>query len=372
MNEKRLQEIIERKAAIKTEMDKADVEQLRKLSDEADALIAEEKQIRSKMDLFGKLGDTVSKPEDRSVASEAEKRGRDLMQNRAVTVATEGVLLPQHTSKDVKPGFNEVSSIVDRVDVMPLPGGESFKQAYMKNYGEGEYTAEGAAYNETVPNFGYAEIKKTKITAYSEVTEEVVKLPAANYEEVVMRGVPVAIRKKLAKEILIGNGESGHLTGIFDDGATAIDPATDLSLKAIDEHTLDEIIYSFGGDEDVEDTAVLILSKADLKAFTKVRGSDKKKVYDIKPNGNTGTIDGVPYIIASACKPLSVDTTAAQSYCMAYGPLKNYTLGVFSEMEIMRSTDYKFKEGMIAHKGSVFVGGNVTTHNGFIRVKKSA
>ena len=55
---------------------------------------------------------------------------------------------------------------------------------------------------------------------------------------------------------------------------------------------------------------------------------------------------------------------------MAYGPLSNYTMAIFSEMEVKRSTDYKFKEGMIAHRGVVFSGGNVTAKNGFLRVKK--
>ena len=55
---------------------------------------------------------------------------------------------------------------------------------------------------------------------------------------------------------------------------------------------------------------------------------------------------------------------------MAYGPLSNYELATFSETEVSRSTDAKFKEGMIAHRGVVFVGGNVAAHNGFLRIKK--
>ena len=55
---------------------------------------------------------------------------------------------------------------------------------------------------------------------------------------------------------------------------------------------------------------------------------------------------------------------------MAYGNLKNYQLAVFSDIDVKRSDDYKFKEGMIAHKGVVFVGGNVVSYKGFVRVKK--
>ena len=55
---------------------------------------------------------------------------------------------------------------------------------------------------------------------------------------------------------------------------------------------------------------------------------------------------------------------------MAYGSLSNYEIALFSDLEVKQSTDYKFKEGQIAHRGSVFAGGNVVAHNGFVRVKK--
>src|SRR5690606_27005064 len=128
--------------------------------------------------------------------------------------------------------------------------------------------------------------------------------------------------------------------------------------------------YSFGGEEDVEDVAVLILNKKDLKAFAMLRDSQDRKVYEVVNRGNTGTINGVPFIINSACAAISDPNTPAGAFCMAYGPLSNYTLAIFSDVEVQRSTDYKFKQGMIAHKGSVFVGGNVTAKNGFLRIKK--
>ena len=57
---------------------------------------------------------------------------------------------------------------------------------------------------------------------------------------------------------------------------------------------------------------------------------------------------------------------------MAYGALKNYEVAVFSPVEIAKSNDYKFKQGIICYKASVFVGGNVVGYQGFVRVKKGA
>ena len=370
--EKRLNEIKERKAAILAELADADEQRVAELNTEVDELTAEEAQIRSKMDLAGKLGTPVPKPQARKRDDEAEKRGKELMEKRAVTIASDGIIIPEYQASDIKPTFNEVSSLIDNVGIKVFKGGESFKQPYLVGYGTADYATENdASPQEAEPTFGYAEIKKTKIVAYAEDSEELLKLPAANFDAEVVRGISTAIRKKINREILFGGGASGQFVGIFDDGATAISADTDIDFAEIDEETLDTIIYSFGGDENVESVSVLILNKQDLKAFAMLRDSNGRKIHDVKPKGNYGTIDGVPYIINSNCKAISDSATGSGNYCMASGPLSNYTMAIFSDLEVSRSTDYKFKEGMIAHRGVIFAGGNVTAKNGFLRVKKT-
>jgi HK97 family phage major capsid protein len=383
----RLKEISDRKSEIRTILSGEDKVDLQKLEDELRELNDEQTEIETRQRLQQEAADintgiadvrtietfnsVEEKDEKREEEQALEKRGQDLLENRAITVASGDLVLPKHSSSSINGTFNQVSSLVDRVKHVPLEGGESYETAYEKGHGEGDYTAEGADYTESDVQFGYATINKTKITAYSEESEETQKLPKANYSSKIVGGVNKSLRKKITKEILVGDGASGHLVGIFSANATAINPATDLAISEIDAGTLDEIIFSFGGDEEVEDPSVLILSKLDLKAFATLRDAQDKKVYDVKSNGNTGTIDGVPYIINSACNSISNDVTADGAYVMAYGPLSNYELATFSPTDIQRSNDYKFKQGMIAHRGSVFVGGNVAAHNGFLRVKKA-
>ncbi|MHB1153559.1 MAG: phage major capsid protein [Eubacteriales bacterium] len=365
---KRSNEIKERKLALLKELDTADEARVTAIAAEVATLETEETQIRSKLDLAGKLGKVETKAEG---DSESEKRGKALLEKRSVTIASTGVILPAYQANDIKPTFNEVSTLVDRVTIKDFVGGESYKQPYLVSYGEGGYTTEGGTPTDAEPTFAYAEVTKTKITAYAEDSEELTKLPAANYDAEVIKGISVAQRKKLTKEILIGDGNAGHFVGIFDNGAAAIDAATDITFAAIDEETLDEIIFSFGGNEDVEDVSVLVLNKLDVKAFAKLRDANGRKIHEVKSMGNSGTIDGVPYIINSNCKAISAAATTSGQYCMAYGPLTNYTMAVFSNLEVARSTDYKFKEGMIAHRGVIFAGGNVTARNGFLRVKRT-
>ena len=320
-------------------------------------------------------GETVNKV--RAKSGKALKAGEKTSYNAKVlsvknAMTTENVVMPQHSSADIAPTFNDVSSLIDRVKTVPLPGGESYKRPYVKSYGDGAgSTEEGADYNVSEPEFGYAEIVREKITAYAEEPEEMQKLPNADYDTVVESSVTRAIKRYASRQILVGPGGTGKFRGIFhnptEEKERIIDPETDITtITAITDETLDEIIYSYGGDEDVEDVAVLILNKKDLKKFAKLRDKNGRKIYTIKNHGNTGTIDEVPYIINSACAEVG---GAAGSYAMVYGPLSNYEVAIFSDVDAKRSEHYKFKQGVTAFRADVFMGGNVVAKNGFIRVK---
>lgn len=331
-------------------------------------------------------GEKEEEPKDKT----REERGQNLKNGKTVKFSAKVALMgtknalsvtqtvtPQHTADDLKETFNDVSSLVDRVKRVPLNGGETYQRGYVKSYGDGAgTTAEGADYNPTEPVFGYVTIEKEKITAYTEEPEEMVKLPNADYDGVVEGSVSKAIRRYMSRQILIGDGTTGKFKGIFHNPTKAeeqvIDPKTDIELTGIDDGTLDEIIYSYGGEEEVEAVAVLILNKKDLKAFAKLRDKQGRKVYTIVNHGNTGTIDGVPFIINSACKAVVDDKTEAGSYVMAYGPLENYEMPIFSDIDARKSTDYKFKQGQIAYRADIFAGGAVAAYNGFVRAKKKA
>ena len=342
-----------------------------------DAAVADKGNISN--DVNGETNNVQDKAkEDRGISLKAGKavnynaKGTLGAKNVLKTGKTGGVLLPNHQGTELTPGFNTVSSLIDRVKVVPLAGGESYERGYVKGYGkEAGATAEGAAYTETEPVFGYVSITKQKVTAYTEEPEEMLRLPAADYDGVVEEAITKAIRRYMTRQILLGNGTAGNFYGIFANPENpVIDKNTDIAMTAITDETLDDIVYDFGGDEDVEDVAVLILNKKDLKAMAKLRDQDGRKTYTIVNHGNTGTIDGVPYIINSACKAITDPSTMSEAYSMAYGPLANYELAIFSDIEAKKSEDFKFKTGQICYRASVFAGGAPIAYNGFIRVKK--
>lgn len=374
--------------------------------DVLDALLKEAQDIRDILDQAKKreqlqgIANSASDPEpgqgekddkSESAVKAYDKRGKELKAGAGVkfsariatpnvkaSLSVEQTAPVVHTEQDLNQTSNPVSALIDMVKAVPLQGGETYERGFVKSYGAdgGGATAEGAAYNDMEPSFGYVTIEKQKVTAYTEEPEEMQKLPNADYDSVVEGSVSKAIRRYLSRQILIGDGSTSKLKGIFfnptKESERVIDPATDITtITAIDDGTLDEIIYSFGGDEEVEGVATLILNKQDLKAFAKLRDKQGRKVYTIVNRGQTGTIDGVPFVINSACAAISDSTTAAGAYEMAYGYLQNYELAIFSDIDVRRSDDYKFKNGQTAFRASMFAGGSVAAWNGFIRVKKA-
>lgn len=298
-----------------------------------------------------------------------EKRGKSLKENRVIQVSSEDILLPEHVDNALASyPYAQVSTLVDKVKVVNLNGGETYKKSFVKGSGTASLSEEGAAYGETEPEFGYLTISKVKITAYTEITEELEKLPSIPYQAEVLKNINISLKKKISEQILKGVGIGNAFTGIFSDKAVALSEHDDLEIESITDTSLDDIIFAYGGDEEIEGGATLILNKADLKAFTTLRTEEGRKVHTV--DYVNGTIDGIPYIINSHCKAVSDTNTAVAEYTMAYGALHNYEVPIFSPVEIGKSTDYKFKDGIICYKASVFTGGNVVGFKGFLRIKK--
>ena len=370
----RKKEIADRLNEIRGLAEKEDnISELEKLEKETDTLNEERDLIEKKLVMKRKFDKSpmIQTRDDSQMIENMEKRGKDLKEGRTVTVTSSNVLLPSHTNTEIgEYPFREVSTLVDRVKIVNLEGGETYKKSFIKTNGTAGLTAEGDPYTTAEPTFGYATITKVKVTAYAEITEELEKLPALPYSQEVLKGINIALRKKISQQILRGAGSTNTFKGIFATGVEALADNTDIEIDTIDETTLDEIIYAYGGDEEVEGGAALILSKNDLRAFANLRTSEGRKVHIV--DYSASTIDGIPYIINSNCGSIADPSTEAGTYCIAYGALTNYEVPVFSPVEIAKSTDYKFKDGIISYKASVFTGGNVVGYKGFLRIKKKA
>lgn len=380
-------ENIDELKAINTQLEglKQEISELRQLEDDTHQ---QEARSQSKATILATYGLKQESKFHERQASDEEKRAEAFVASnkinisvdevRAITIGSGDLVSPKPVQTSINEKFNEVSSIIEQVNTVSAERMGEYEVPYVVGYSEGGIITEGQDYSDGEPVFNYASIKPVKITIYTEVSEEVTKLTPVQYFAKVRQAALIALRKKVAKLIPLGNPNStpAEITGIIH--APAITDGS-LELTAIDENTLRRIALAYGGDENVVGNAILLINKLDLIAFGDVRGADKKAVYEITPdtsNPNAGIIKegglSVRYIINSALPAVSVATTPANSTCMIYGNPNAYELALFSPYEIKVSEDAAFKKGMLAVRGSVFVGGNVVTSNGFVLIEKKA
>lgn len=322
-------------------------------------------------------GNTITEQARAAQREQAEKRAATLRSGSVIKIEHRSTLTSSSTplatvvSSTINPTFNLVGSLDKLAHEVHLEGAgaESYKKPFLKGIGKAEIGKEKTATTGGAePTFGYAAINKVKIIAYAEVTEEVEKLPAADYIDAVESAVKTAWRVKLIDQMVNGSG-SGELVGILNTPIDIVNTDQQVAIAAIDENTLDDFIYDYGGDENVESDTILILNKLTIKEFAKVKGSDKKKAYDIVIHGNTGTINSIPFVCTSNVKPFKT-ATGTEPY-LIYGKMEGYELAYFSELEIEKSKDYKFKEGVTAYKTTGFVGGSTAMFNGFMTICKT-
>lgn len=305
------------------------------------------------------------------------------LESRAVTVAAGNLVVPSYASDTLNPTFETVSSLVDLVNSPQLPGGEAYTKGYVISGAEADYTPEGNDYNESDPTFNYVSTGKTKLTVYTEVSEETLKLPAVDYGAEVTKAIRNALRAKLAREIILGAGGQGALTGIASAAAPA-DTVEDKPMCAgdLENSFLEEIVFSHGGDEAIEGGLWLVLTKADLGYLAKLRTADGDgplyRVAFSPGSGNLGTLSGrdgsvaIGFCLSSALQPLSGKDTASGDVCMILCKPMGYEMPIFSGLSVERSTDYRFKVGMVAYRGVVFAGGTPASYRNFLRITKKA
>ena len=371
-----IEQIKEELAAVEAtiaESDKAEEQKAEEEKEEEEAiknenedLIEEERKKMAEKELRAVKVET-GETRKTQVESRAKAMKDAFRERRSVTVAASNILLPNHQDSDLATvPFQQVSSFVDMVNVKPFNGGETHEVPFTKSYGTGGLTEEGGTYATAETEFGNALISKVKITAIAEYSEEVEKLPAADYVAEIEKGIEVALKKKVSEQIIAGAGTTNTFKGIISGNLEALEDTDTVEVSAITDTTLDEIIYQYGGDEEVLGGGALVLNKLDLKKFATLRNNDGTKTYEVDYKAKT--IDGIPYIINSNLP--SLEKAAAGGVFMLYGSPKGYEVDIFDDVTIMKSYDEKFSEGKIRIKASTFAGGNVTQYRSFVLVKK--
>lgn len=369
------------------------------LTNQAAALNPEIEGYRNLMDQEEKFAGMKAPALDREVRDKAEERAETLRAGGRVTfsarevadalglnlrdsttLATGTLLKPDRIGTTIHENVNPVSSIIDQVYVQDLTGCQSIQEplllADMEAQGADVETAAGTARTASDPTFGAAKIAPYEVSVTSFVDRNLSRLTPVPYEEKIRSVAMRALRRAVASLIYNGDGQdSPDMFGIKTAKDTKGNPLyKTVPVSAIKAGFLEDLVFAYGGDEEIGGNARLFLTKADLSAIGKLRNGDDKRIYEIvsdPSNANTGRIiDGgliVPYTIGSALTSLSESSAgSADIPTMLYGDPMNYELGLFGDYSIRIDESVMAVERMHAILGDVFVGGNLIMKDGFV------
>lgn len=289
----------------------------------------------------------------------------------ALTIATGKLTAPVGGSGTINdPVGVGYSSIIDQVRTIDLTGLSAWQEPYVKQVlsatGSLVEKNAGKLRTESDAAFGVAELRPYEVTVTSYVDRNIERLTNAAYYDKVYSMAMTALRKKIAD--LIPNGD-GETSPVFYGIKTAKNKAGEViyatkSVTAIGVDTLDELYFAYGNDESVGGDARLLLTKANLAAIGKIRGTNEKqrlfKISHAPGSSNTGTIEDGGTII-----PYTLSNIVGDKALM-YGDPSNYLLGLFGNYSVRVDESYKAGERLLTILGDAMVGGNLVVDKGFV------
>ena len=302
---------------------------------------------------------------------------------KSVTLATGTLAQPTGAGTNIRdPLGSGVGAIIDQVYVQDLTGMSSYLEPYVISEfdasGADVATAAGTARTASGdPTFGVSKISSYELTTTSYVDRNISRLTPANYYAKVYAMAIRAMRRDTVKMIFNGDGQSTpDMYGIKNAKNMAGNPIfATVNVAEVGPDLLTDLMFAYGGDEELGGNCRLYLNKKDLQALGKLRGTnEKRRLFDIVPdagNPNTGTIrDGgiiVPYSISSKLTALSASTAGASDIqAMVYGDPTNYELGLFGDYTVRVDESVKAVERMLTILGDAMVGGNLVVDKGFV------
>lgn len=353
--------------------------------DEAKALNTQIDELNEQVNEADRYAQTHS-PKFGSDRKDLEEMGRCMMAGERVSIdivdvaaslrRNEGVSMgtmvtPAGGGSEIHDGFaGAVSGLINQVNTVDLMGLASWEEPYVVSdpeaAGVDPFTVNGAARATTDPVFAKAGMTAYEANVTSFVPKAAADLSPARYAAKVHEMALRSLQRKAVALMINGDGTaSPKMHGILNAKNTAGGNifANVADVTAIDEDTLAQMVFGYGGDEMTGGFARLLLTKANLEAFGKLKGANEKTplyeiTFDNGSGGNTGTIKRggliVPYTICSAMGNKK----------LAYGDPFNYMLTLFGNYVISTDASYKAAERLITVLGDVKLSGNLTVDKG--------
>lgn len=298
------------------------------------------------------------------------ENARSMIKRAAVATTSQGVIGPTGVSGINDPAGNAVSDFIDLIKVTDATGMAAYKVAFLTADPTAAARQEGKAPTESEPTFDSVTLSPNLKGIIAYISREIRKQSPLQYEAKVNESVTRALRRILSEMTISKVMASTLNTALNVTGATG--------AALFTPNLLSDIILAYGGDEGVDGAAVLVLPKADLKAFAAVRGKNEYlPVYSIVPdaaNPSMGVIKDNNGLSCRYClnknvpalSTATLSTTATKG--MFYGNPQCAELALWGGVDVNVNEGYKFGEGLLTVLGEVTADAAVTTPNGFVVV----
>lgn len=362
----RIAEIEQRKAELLDEVNNPETtaERMVEIETESRNLAREEKEARSRWNLSESLTVKADLPEERGKTNTAiEQRANEFRasnhmsmklfaEQRSLLVSGGKIAAPTAAYQTIGELPSVVCSIVDDVEVIDATGTGSWKFPYQKTAAEAADVTEGSQIGGTGATYDVVEISPQEWGVLDEISNQVAKMTNVNYAQSVQNSAYLALRRT-ARDKIVAAVKASELK-------------EEKSNIALDESYIRTIVLGYDSDESVGE-GKLYINKEDLSTLGKVRGTDKKPVFDISfTDQNNGTIkDGGTMVKFCLCKTL----TAGEQL---YGNPKTIKMLLWGNYEV--STDQGgeyFKKNMMGVRGLTTANADLTVYHGMQLIKQA-
>lgn len=354
----RMKDIEARKAELKKEITdgKVGAERLAAIKEEAEALSAEQEELRAKMDL-----DTILEPGTpnqrgnvqgrKNAAEEFVKTNRMSIplfkEGRSLLVSTGNLAKPTAVSTEIGDLPNTISSIVDDVMAIDATGTGTWEFPYKETDVTAADVTESSKIGGTGATFNKVTVNPAEWGVLDEVSNQVQKMTPVAYGTAVQNSAYLALRKEAKVKIT---------NAILN--STLAEKVENLK---IDQDYLRNVVLGYDSDESVAGGAKLYINKADLIKIGKVRGTgEKKALFDIKfIDDNNGTITE-----GGLSVNFSINSTVPEGQ-QIYGQPQNVKFLMWGQYEIKTDDggDY-FKRNMLGIRGLATANAALVVKNG--------
>lgn len=366
----RLSQIEQRKKQLLDEVNNPETtqERMTQIETESADLAKEEKEVRSRWHLSNAL---VTDPEPapgaqasgQAAESPFEQRAKEFRntnkltmpmfaEQRSLLVSSGKIATPTAAYQNIGELPSVVCSIVDDVEVIDATGTGTWVFPYQKTNAEAADVTEGSQIGGTAATYDKVEIAPKEWGVLDEVSNQVAKMTNVNYTASVQNAAYLALRR-MARDKIVAAVKASGLTETREN-------------VPLDETYIRDVVLNYNSDESVGE-GKLYLNKADLSKLGKVRGTDKKPVYEITfTDQNNGIIkDGGTMVKFCICKTLAEKE-------QIYGNPITIKMLMWGDYEIStdQGGDY-FKRNMMGVRGLTTANADLTVWHGMQLIKQA-